>query len=75
MQLVLENNQNIRRVEKTESKTDFLQHDGFFVDYKEFGHMTKDVLKNAHVIRDKSPCSPAQIRTPRLNDLSQNNSL
>ena len=31
--------------------------DGYFVDYYEFGEITKDLLKNANVFRDKSPSS------------------
>ena len=45
--------------------------DGLYIDYKEFSTITKDLLKNANVLRDKSPNSPT-FRKGRLGDASSN---
>ncbi len=50
----------MRKLKKAEK--DFKQHDGFYVDYKQFEQMTKDVLKNANVLREKSPHSPSPLK-------------
>ena len=50
------------RIRKLNAEKDFKQHDGFYVDYKQFGEITKEVLKNANVLREKSPHSPSPLK-------------
>lgn len=43
-----------------DNETDVTRHDGLLVDYSKFGDLTKEVLKNANVLRQKSINSPTQ---------------
>ena len=48
-------------------QTQDMPPDGLYIDYNEFSTITKDLLKNANVLRDKSPNSPT-LRRGRLGD-------
>ena len=58
------------------------RHDGLYVDYSRFSDITKDMLKNANVVRNKSIKSPQKLQSqasrtrniPRTNIFSQGNS-
>mgnify|MGYP007004904024 CR=1 FL=1 len=43
-----------------DDETDVTRHDGLLVDYSKFGDLTKEVLKNANVLRQKSINSPTR---------------
>ena len=57
----LANRSKKRQVKKDEVDEIFLKHDGLFVDYNKFGDLTKDMLRNSHVVRNKSIKSPPRI--------------
>ena len=54
-------NRSKKRQGNNEVDDIFLKHDGLFVDYNKFGDLTKDMLKNSHVLRNKSIKSPTRI--------------
>ena len=42
------------------AEDDMTRHDGLLVDYSKFSDLTKQVLKNANVLRNKSIKSPVR---------------
>ena len=46
---------------------EFTKHDGLYVDYGKFENLTKGMLKNANILRQKSINSPARITTNSSN--------